>query len=239
MKTFTTTAMAALFCFIAWSQGEKKPTQISESIYIMPVEGKAAAFEVAIATHNKKFHPVGPHHAMLRRVDYGAKAGWYVWVMKGTFASLDSRPDKGGHDEDWDANVNPTVKEYGDSGLWSFDEDMSYGMDTFQKSSKYNVWSIDIKRGQGERFNNLTKKISDTFESMGNRAFLVYNNQVHTPGGADVAFIWSMKNFADLDTEWGTEAAYEKLHGTESWKKMLTEWYDITVDHTEEIRTML
>lgn len=239
MKTLSTVVMVLLFCFTAFAQADKKPTQISESLYIMPIEGKSAAFEAAIASHNQKFHPEGPHHAMLRRVDYGAKAGWYVWVMKGTFASLDSRPTKSGHAEDWDTNVNPNVEEYGDSELWSFNEDMSHGMDFFNKATKYNVWSIDVKRGQGERFNALTEKIRDTFKSLNNRAFMVYNNQIHTPGGGDVAFIWSLKNFEDIGTEWGTEAAYEKLHGAGSWKDFLKEWYDVTVDHTEEIRTML
>ncbi len=240
MKKFSLSIIALLFCFSAWAQTEKQPTQISETIYILPKAGMNVQFEAAIAAHNKKFHPVGPHHAVLRKVEYGEKAGWYVWVMKGTYASLDTRPDEeGGHSADWTKTVEPTVEKYGETGLWGFAEELSYGMEIFAKSKKYNVWAVDLKRGEEVRFKELMGKIRDAYESMGTRAFLVYYNQIHTAGGSDVALIWSFNNYADLDKDWGTKEAYEKINGEGSWKKMIEEWRDITVDHSEEIRTML
>lgn len=238
MKKFSLSIIALLFCFAAWAQTEESATQISETIYILPKAGMNAKFEAAIAAHNEKFHPVGPHYAVLRKVEYGAKSGWYVWVMKGTYASLDSRPDEeGGHSDDWNKTIEPMVAEYGDIGLWGLNEKLSTGMETFKKSEKYTLWSVQLKRGEYERFQALVGKIKETYESMGDRAFLVFNNEVHTAGGADVAMVWSFNNYADLDKDPGTKAAYEKINGEGSWKKMVAEWMDITIEHDEEIRS--
>ncbi len=240
MKKFSLLIIALIFCVSTWAQTDKKPTQLSETVYILPKAGMNVQFEAAIAEHNKKFHPVGPYHAVLRKVEYGAKSGWYVWVMISTYASLDTRPNlEGGHQEHWDKSVGPTVEENGDVGLWGYDEELSFGMDLFKKSKKYNIWNIDLKRGQGDKFKVIVEKLRDTYKSMGNRAFLVYNNQIHTAGGADIALIWSIKNYADLDGDWGTKEAFEKINGEGSWKKMVDEWREITVDYNEEIRTML
>ena len=240
MKNLTLSIIALLFCFSAWAQTEKKPTQLSESIYILPKAGMNEQFEAAVAAHNKKFHPEGEHYAVLRRVEYGAKAGWYVWIMKGTYASLDSRPDKeGGHADDWTTTVDPTVEKYGETGLWGYNEKLSFGMDILKKQTKYTIWAVTLKPGQWERFSAFAEKIRATYESMGDRAFLVYMNQIHTAGGADVAFVWSFDKYADLDEDSGTKEAYEKLYGEGSWKLMIEEWLDISVDYNEEIRTML
>jgi len=240
MKKISLVLIAMMFCFASFSQTKKKPTQISESLYILPKAGMNLQFEAAIAAHNEKFHPVGPHHAVLRRIEYGAKSGWYSWIMKGTYASLDSRPvTEGGHQEDWDKNVGPTVEEYGDVGLWAYDEDLSFGADIFKKSKKYLIWSIDVKRGKSDRFKVIVEKLREAYKSIGTRAMLVYTNEVHTSGSADIALIWTLENYADLDSDWKTKEAFEKINGEGSWEKMVAEWYDTTVDHEEEIRTML
>jgi len=240
MKRVTLLSLLLLFCFAAIAQGDKKPTQISETIYILPKAGMNVQFEEAIAMHNKKYHPVGPHHALLRRVEYGAKAGWYVWVMRGTYASLDSRPVlENGHQDHWNTTVEPTVEKYGNVGLWGYDEKLSYGMDIFQKSKKYVVWAVDVKRGKVDKFKAIVEKLRDTYKTMNNRAFLVFTNQVHSTGDADVALIWNLENYAALDEDLGTKETYEKINGDGTWKKMVDEWMEITVDHNEEIRTML
>jgi hypothetical protein len=239
MKKLSLTIFALIFCMATWAQTDKKPAEIAETIYILPKAGMNVKFEAAVAEHNKKYHPEGPHYAALRKVDYGTKAGWYVWVMMGSYASLDSRAELAGHDEDWEKTVGPTVEEYGDTGLWEFDENLSTGMEQFRNSNKYNVWSVDLKPGQSERFKEIAGKLRDTYKSMGNRPFLVFNNQIHTPGGADVALLWSFDKYADLDKDWGTKEAFEKSNGEGSWKKLVDEWRDIIVDYDEEIRTII
>jgi hypothetical protein len=74
---------------------------------------------------------------------------------------------------------------------------------------------------------------------MNNRAFLVFENRIHTSNGADYGIIRSFDKYTELDTDWGTKVAFEKINGEGSWKKMVDEWMDVTVDHEEEIRIML
>ncbi|WP_417236411.1 hypothetical protein [Bizionia paragorgiae] len=240
MKKVLLTFALLVFCFVAIGQTDKKPTLISETVYILPKTGMSTQFENAIAQHNNKFHPVGSHHAVLRRVEYGDRAGWYVWVMRGTYASLDSRPtsDKG-HDDDWNKTVDPTVERYGNIGLWAYDEKLSTGVDIFKKSNKYIVWAVDVKRGKSKEFKALIEKLRATYETMNNRAFLVYTNQIHTAKSFDVALLWNLDKYADLDVDWKTKEAHEKLNGVGSWEKMVEEWMTITEDHTVEIRTKL
>jgi len=241
MKRTLTLAFIAIFLSCAvWAQEEeKKPTAVSETIYILPKAGMASKFEAAVKAHNDKFHPEGAHLAGLRRVDYGANAGWYVWVMKGTYASLDSRPTDEGHEGDWNTNIEPMVEKYGNVGLWEYDEELSYGLDMFNKTEKYQVWAVDLKRGQNEAFKTLIGKVQKAYESMGNRAFLVFNNAVHTADGPDVAMVWSFNNFAELDSDWGTKDAYEKLNGEGSWAELLAGWLEITNEYDAELRSFV
>ena len=114
---------------------------------------------------------------------------------------------------------------------------MSFGRDLVAKSGHYDAWAIDVKRGEMERFNELTKKVMKAYESMGDRAFVVYRNMIHTPGDADVAIITSYTSLADWGADWKVKEAYEKLNGAGSWAKMLTTWNEVVVDYNEELRS--
>jgi len=213
---------------------------VTETMYILPKQGMADQFEAAIKAHDTKFHPDGPYVAALRRVDYGEKAGWYVWIMgPTTYASIDSRPDKGAHDDDWSKNVEPTIAEYGATNLWETDAENSFGRDIMLKSGHYDTWAVDVKRGEMTRFNEIIGKVKKTYESMGDRAFLVYRNPIHTANGADVAILTSYTSMADWSADWKVKEAYEKLNGGGSWQKMLDTWNEVIVDYNEELRSFV
>ncbi len=198
-------------------------------------------FEAAIKAHDAKFHPDGPYKAGLRRVEYGDKAGWYVWVFGPcTFSGLDTRPAKeNGHAADWTATVDPLVETYGETQLWQYNDELSVGMDKLKTDKYYEVWAVKIKPGQYYRFSALAEKLKKTYESMGNSSFLVYNNVVHTTNGADVGLLWSFNTYADWGKDSGTKAAYEKIYGSNSWADMFKEWMDLIESYDTEIRTIL
>ncbi len=217
---------------------EEKKTIVVESVYILPKRGMSDKFEKAIKAHNDKFHPEGDHVAGLRIVDYGEKAGWYVWIMgPTTYAALDSRPTKqNGHDEDWDKNIEPLVEKYGAVNLWNFNEKLSFGMDLVKNAKHYEAWAFDIKRGQYYRFKAIAEKLMKTSESLG-VAFLVFNNPLHTPGGADVGLVWNFDSYDSWSQDIGFMNAYEKLYGKGTWQNMIDEWFDIMVDYNAELRS--
>ncbi len=239
MKTLIL-SMAMLFvCAFTFGQSNDEATMITESLLIMPKPGHAPAMEKAIMEHNKKFHPAGPHHAMLRYIAYGNNGGWYAWIMRGTYASLDSRPLDPKHQGDWAETVDPHVQEYGSTTIWSYNKALSTGAEKMEAATKYRAWSIILKDGQGYRFRPLMEKMKAAQESVGN-AFVIYNNVINMKGGADYAIIWPFSNYAEWDEEGANiRDAYVKIHGDGSWLSFMDEWRAIVDSMDEEVREKL
>jgi hypothetical protein len=224
----------------AYSQSTPDVTpMVIESQRILPKMGMEEKFEAAILAHNKKFHPEGPYVAGLRVVEYGDKAGWYSWIMGPTVCgSLDTRPAKEtGHDQDWSTTIAPLVDQYGAVDLYIYNANLSYGLDIYKKTKHEEIWSIDLKEGQYYRFKAICEKLKKVYEQMGNTAFIVLDNAVHTTGGPDVAIIWSFSSYKDWFKDDGPKAAYDKMYGEGSWQTMIDEWKDIIVDYNSEIQS--
>jgi hypothetical protein len=228
-------------CSLFAQTSTDKPAMISEAMYILPKRGMEEKFEAAVKAHNAKFHPDGPYVAGLRKVEYGKKAGWYVWVYgPTTYASLDTRPAKeNGHAADWDATVEPLVETYGETGLWERNEKLSYGVDILKTAKYVEVWMVNLKDDQYYRFKAMAEKLQKTYESIGTTAFVVLNNAIHTSGGADVALLWSFNSYGEWAKDTGTKAAFEKLYGANSWQNMLDEWDDVLIDYDTELRSFI
>ncbi len=241
-KAFTLTIIALMFgwCAIAQTSPEK-PVMVTETMYMMPKQGMEEKFEAAVKAHNTKFHPEGQYKAGLRKVDYGDKAGWYVWVFGPTsYAALDTRPTKeGGHSADWSTTIDPLVETYGETRLWEYNEDLSYGNEMLKSAKYYEAWSVKIKRGEYYRFKALSEKLKKAYESLGTSSFIVYNNVIHTANGPDVALIWSFNSWDEWSKDPGAKAAYEKLFGTGSWQNMLDEWMAVSESYDAEIRSFI
>lgn len=217
------------------------PQLVVETMYILPKRGMEEKFENALKAHNNKFHPAGPYVAGLRKVEYGDKAGWYVFVYgPTTYDKLDSRPAKeNGHADDWSTNVDPLIEEYGSTSLWNYNSSLSYGFDLLGKSKYYEVWTVDIERGQYYRFKALVEKLLKAHESIGKGAFLVFNNPLHQADGPDVGLVWSFDSYKEWNDDMGLQAAVEKLYGKGSWQNLMDEWMDILVDYNSEIRSLV
>jgi hypothetical protein len=241
MRKYMTMVLIAL-CFTMNSRAQSGPgstAMVFESQMMLPKRGMEDKFEAAILAHDKKFHPEGPYTAGLRKIEYGPRAGWYVWVMGPVaYSSLDNRPSKeNGHDADWSGTIDPLVQEYGGTGLWSYDAALSYGLDIFKKSKHYEVWSVDLKPKQYYRFKALCEKLKKVYESLGTTAFLVLENNLHSRDGADVGLIWSFNTYDEWQKDPGPKDAYEKLYGAGSWEMALDEWMDMIKSYDSEIRT--
>jgi len=241
-KTFSLTFIVImLVCSVFAQTSSDKPTLVAETMYLMPKRGMEDKFEAAIKAHNTKFHPEGPYKAGLRKVEYGEKAGWYVWVFgPTTYAAIDSRPTKeGGHAADWSATVDPLVETYGETQLWDLNQDLSYGTDLLKTAKYYEVWSVKLKRGDYYRFKAISEKLKKAYESIGTTAFVIYNNPLHTAIGADVGILWSFNSYDEWSKDQGAKQAYEKLYGSNSWQNMLDEWLEVCIDYNAEIRSFL
>jgi hypothetical protein len=236
--------MLAGLCIVAGTMAQtttEAPVTVVETMYLIPKRGMEDKFEAAVKAHNAKFHPSGPFVAGLRKIEYGDKAGWYVFVYgPTTYENIDNRPAKGnGHDADWNTTVDPLVETYGATTLWNVNKDLTFGFDILQKSKYYEIWMVNIKRGEYYRFRALSEKLKKAYESVGTGSFVVFENPLHTTNSADVALVWSFNTYKDWEEDPGPKAAYEKLYGAGSWQHMMDEWKDIYVDYNAEIRSFV
>jgi len=217
------------------------PVTVVETMYLMPKRGMEDKFEAAVKAHDAKYHPAGPFQAGLRKVEYGDKSGWYVFVYgPTTYENIDKRPAKdGGHDDDWAATVDPLVETYGSTSLWNVNKDLTFGFDILQKSKYYEVWVVKLKRGDYYRFKALSEKLKKTYESIGTGSFVVLENPLHSDKTGDVALIWSFNTYKEWGDDPGPKAAYEKLYGPGTWQQMITEWRDIYTEYTSELRSFV
>jgi hypothetical protein len=241
-KTITLTCIAIFIACSTFAQtSAEKPTLVTETMYIMPKRGMEEKFEAAVKAHDVKFHSVDQYKAGLRKVEYGEKAGWYVWVFGPTsYSSIDTRPTKeGGHDADWSSTVDPLVETYGQTQLWELNQDLSFGTDILKTAKYYEVWSVKLKRGEYYRFKAISEKLKKAYETVGTTAFIIYNNPLHSSSGADVGILWSFNSYNEWSKDPGVKEAYEKLFGANSWQNMLDEWLAVTVDYDAEIRSFL
>lgn len=234
-------AVACTFCFAAaYSQTEKEPAALTETMYLLPKVGMNQQFEAGAARHNAKFHAPGKdNESKLRKVEYGNKAGWYVWTMNGTYASLDKRPTDDAHTKDWEANVGQYVGTYGEIDLWILNKKLSTGIEKFQTQKRYEVWAIYLHPWQEYRFNEARSKIQKAYEKLGNKTMLIFNSAVKRKGGPDVGIVWGYDNFADLEIDSKLIETYEGLYGNGSWRQFLEEWKAAVADIDEEHRVKI
>lgn len=238
MEKYFMFVLAGIFTYtIANSQTENEPKSLYETMYILPKPGMDKQFEEGVAAHDKKFHASGKdNQAMLRRVEYGNKAGWYVWVMNTNYSALDNRPTDEAHSKDWEDSVGKYVQEYGMTDLWALNKNLSYGIDKFRNQKRYETWAVYLKPWQRYRFNESLKKIQKAFEKMGDRSMLVFESEVSRKGGPDAGLVWGYDKFSDLEKDSNLVNAYEEVHGKGSWINFLNEWRDIVEDIDMEHR---
>jgi len=241
-KTISLTFIVLLLVCSAFAQpSAEKPAMVTETMYIMPKRGMEDKFEAAVKAHDTKFHPEGQYKAGLRKVEYGEKAGWYVWVFgPTTYGAIDTRPTKeGGHAADWSATIDPLVETYGETQLWELNQDLSYGMDKLKTAKYYELWAVKIKRGEYYRFKAIAEKLNKAYQSIGTTAFGIYSSVFHTTNGADVGILWSFNSYDEWSKDMGAKQAYEKLYGANSWQNMLDEWEAVSVDYNTEVRSFI
>jgi hypothetical protein len=226
---------------LTMAQAPPTPTTVVETQYMLPKRGMEDKFEAAVKAHNEKFHPNGPFQAGLRKVEYGDKAGWYVFVYgPTTYDNLDNRPAKAnGHADDWSKTVDPLVETYGSTTLWEPNKDLSFGFENLSKYKYYEAWMVNLKKGEYYRFKELAGRLKKVYESLGKEPFVVLNTPLHSANGPDVGLLWSFNTYKEWSDDPGPKEAYEKMYGAGSWQNMLDEWREVNTSYNSEIRSFV
>lgn len=215
---------------VANAQEEKESYGMAEITYMMPKIGMEKAFESAVKTHNEKYHKDGPFKGSLDYIVTGKATGWYVWIMGPcTFSDLDNRPVDDSHRAHWDKNVSPTVAKYGRTEYWKYNDKLSYKGDGPESPKYQNVWFVGVERGQYYKFKEFIEKVVKAYEKKGTGNLSFYNNEFTEEDGRDVAIVWSIKNWAELDEDdGGIKESFEEIYGEGSWSNALRDWESST-----------
>ena len=194
-----------------------------ESIMITPDYSKLKALGDNMRKHNKTYHSEGPYHANVFNISTGPNAGKIIWQMGSMmYSHNDSRPSKGGHDDDWRDNVMPYIKKMHTVEYWRQDDKLSNVGPLGEKDAYYPVFRVryfEVEEGYGSSVNSHFKAVSDVIKAMeGDNPWGVYYNEFRQGDlGRHIAAVAFMKNWSELDDEPMFRKTFDKVHGEDKW----------------------
>ena len=224
-----------LMPFLAISQNGNEYL-VFENAMLSPKLDKITQFESGLATHNKKYHNEGAYGTRVYWVGNGPNTGRYMWVMGPLpWSAFDSRPEKEGHDEDWNNNVLPYMMPETDQIYWKYE----VGLSNFPKDftlDKLLVDMYDLKAFQGSKAMKLLEKIKKVMtDKFPDETYGIYANEMpSTKDGKDLAFISFFDKSSWMGDNWEFAAKYNEVHGAGSFDTFLKDWENVTDGkHTE------
>ena len=231
------TFILAFALVIALQAQDQPETHMYETIYLTPKLDAVGKLSENMSAHNKKYHGEGIHAAFVQNVLTGRRTGDMVWVTgPGPFASLDTRPAEGGHDEDWRDNVMPYLQDVSQSEYWRRDAVQYYSPED-NAADKIRIRFHKVKRGQGAAFAEHIGKIIQVFRDKNyNVGLSLYWNTFPTGNGRNMSTVSTITNWADLDSGLPVGSDFNEIHGEGSWDKWLEKLYDLTEWTDQEVR---
>jgi hypothetical protein len=222
--------------FIAISQNANEYL-VFENGLLSPKLDKITQFESGLASHNKKYHNDGTYGARVYWIGSGPNTGKYMWVMGPLpWSAFDTRPEKEGHDEDWNTNVLQYMLPDTDQIYWKFEA----GLSNFPKDFKLNKLLVDfydVKPFQGSKAMALLEKIKKVMTNkFPAETYGVYTNELpNSKDGNDIAFISFYEKSGWMGEDWKFADKYNEVHGAGSFDTFLKDWENVTQGKYSEI----
>jgi hypothetical protein len=204
-----------------------------EVMSITPKADKLDLFKKGMTAHNKKYHSQDPYKVSVSYLVTGPQSGSYVWIMgPTTWTQMDSRPDKGEHNLDWEKNLTPYTESSGAVSYWRLNKDLSYqpeGSATFPKSR---VRYIRVLPGQFDRYFEQMKKIVAVYKAKKYKSSFDLWEHVDVTDGPNVVTINAWANWAGRDSGNNFVKDFEEVHGAGSWMRYQQE-LDLCLDRSK------
>lgn len=237
-KMKKTVFILSLFVVAALAASAQQSYRMFEMMYMTVKSGHEKEFEKAVALHNKKFHSQAPYKVTLAEVELGPNSGDYTWVMGPlTFTDLDGRPADDAHESDWSATVMTHVEKVSGADYWRVDDKLSYSPLETATGERRMVTYYDIAPGKGYRFDELVKKLLKVYQDKKYKDnFTFLRNSFNTGNGRDVMIISFFDKFSYFDADNTMVKDYEEMYGQGSWSQFMTEYNEVVVSSTDEIR---
>lgn len=219
--------------FMSAQEGADEKYTMVELSYMKAKIGSEAKFEDAVKAHNEKYHKDGTYASSLYAITTGNETGWYVWTMNSTFTELDGRPTDDDHGKDWDKNVSPYVEEYGRVEYWKRSDKLSNTKES--EDNMIIIWWVDVNRGDFRKIKGFLKNIAELYKKNDDE-MNAYNNQFSQDDGRDLALVWPLDNWADMDKDdWKLKEQYEEEHGESAWEDAIEDWEGATNSISQEV----
>lgn len=226
----------ATFLGVAMMVFSQTDYKMWETIYLTPNREKMEELKEGLKKHNDKFHAEEPYKAHVWNILTGRHEGDLLWVMGPcTWTDLDSRPAGDAHDEDWDKNVTPYIKDAHDAQYWKMNEELSYEPEDAPMGKVIWTW-YRIKPFEGYRFKEMLKKVKKVYEEKEYpNMFGVYFAEMSTPWRYDVVLEWMFDKYSFFDRESQFVKDYEEVHGDGSWRYFMREFEAVVENSWDEL----
>ncbi|WP_339893770.1 hypothetical protein [uncultured Algibacter sp.] len=196
-----------------------------ESIMLSPDHTKLKVLGDNMKAHNAKYHKAGTYDATVYNIVSGPNAGKIVWMMGPmNYKHNDTRPSKGGHDEDWRDNVMPYVKKMHTIEYWKANAKLSNTSMMDGDASAYPLLFVryhEIEKGQIPGAFAFLEYVSKTIKKMkGENPWGVYVNEFRQGDlGRHIATVGFMKNWAEMDEDDNDfKKVFDEVNGEENWE---------------------
>lgn len=231
-----------LLPFLAKAQDEQ-PYTMYLSLYLDPKIDQTESFLMNMASHNQKYHQEAPFRASVWSILNGPRSGQFVYVMGPlTWTQMGSREAQADHDADWGANVvaktenGPEEMEY-----WRLEEDYTYEPEGGLNSTTARIRIYDIVPGQGGRFREeVLNRVIEVYKAKSYKvSFSLWNNQVRSDNGRDVATVTWYDGWKGLDENNSFRSDFVEVLGQEAWDKFLEALRSSTYGYKDELREVI
>ena len=146
-----------------------------------------------------------------------------------TWTQMDSRPDVGEHQMDWDKNVGPYVQSVSEPTYWRRNKDVTYrpeGASAFTKSRGRYTY---VKPGQMARYIDLMKQVSAVYKQKKySGSFSLDIRQGASQGPHAVTFT-DFAKWSFFDEPANFRKDYEEVHGAASFDRFLEDLEACTI----------
>lgn len=204
-----------------------------EVMSVTPKADKVDLFKKGMAAHNKKYHAKDPYKVSVSYIVTGPSSGSYLWIMgPTTWTQMDSRPDKGEHNLDWDKNVTPYTESTGAVSYWRLNKDVTYVPEGSAAITKSRARFNRVLPGQFDRYIEQMKKIAAVYKAKKYKTSFDLWEHVDVTDGPNVVSITGWVNWAARDSATNFVKDFEEVHGAGSWMRFQEE-LDLCIDRSK------
>ena len=217
-----------------------------EVIFLLPKEEKTSEFIEKIKLHDSKFHnKVGEAKTSLRYISAGMKSGYYAWAEGPMqYSYVDSKGEIEGHQEDWDRNIAPLIKDEGGANYYSLATPISYTNDNLNYDANIVEvvgFKISDKKGSQEKVNQTLYRWKKAFEKGdSSQEFRIFYPNLKDESEADIYIVWPHENMNSIET-WSFEVNkyIDEVYGEGASKEQWDTWNRLTKVTEGSYRTLV